>query len=621
MTSYTFKSIDVPAAAGTYEFISVNGVDAAGEAVGNYGNVDGDGTFSGFVAPNNVGTTFNPPNSSNTDVVGITSNGEIFGDYTDEENRNHGFVDIGGGVETVDVFLATATNVYGVNDAGVIFGDYVDATGQKIHGFIDVGGSFTTVDVPNSASTSILGVNAAGEIVGTYTDAGGEAHGFTDIGGSFASFDPAGSILTSVVGESASGEVVGNYEDASGVDHGFIYQNGSITTIDIPGAVSTGVSAVNDSGEIVGYYLDSADNVHGFTDIGGTVSTVDVPGATETDILGVDAAGDIVGYYNDSHGHQHGFVADTVPCYCRGTLIETEHGDTPVENLRIGDKVITLSGEARTIKWIGRRSYGGRFVMGRTDILPICIKAGALNDNVPKRDLWISPHHAMYFRSEHRDGMLIEAKDLINGVSIVQMRRVDKVEYFHIELETHDVIVAEGALSETFLDDDSRAMFHNAHEYAALHPDDTRQPACYCASRLEDGYEVEAARRRIATRAGLASDDQNANASSLRGYIDLVGVDSIEGWAQNIDHPDAPVCLDIFAGDQLIGRVLANVYRADLARAGVGSGRHSFAFSPPKDSDFDIDAVHVRRSLDGATLLRSALRTSRATRRGGRLDG
>ena len=59
--------------------------------------------------------------------------------------------------------------------------------------------------------------------------------------------------------------------------------------------------------------------------------------------------------------------------------------------------------------------------------------------------------------------MLIEAKDLINGVSIVQAERVEKVEYFHIELDSHDVIIAEGALSESFIDDDSRGMFHNAH--------------------------------------------------------------------------------------------------------------------------------------------------------------
>ena len=109
---------------------------------------------------------------------------------------------------------------------------------------------------------------------------------------------------------------------------------------------------------------------------------------------------------------------DSTPCYCPGTLILTDRGEAPVEDLAIGDKVITNSGAARPIKWIGRRTYGGRFVMGRKDILPVCIKAGALDDNVPRRDLWISPHHAMYL-----EGVLIEAKDLVNGVSIVQAER------------------------------------------------------------------------------------------------------------------------------------------------------------------------------------------------------
>ena len=68
----------------------------------------------------------------------------------------------------------------------------------------------------------------------------------------------------------------------------------------------------------------------------------------------------------------------------------------------------------------------------------------------------------------------------------MQAERVEKVEYFHIELETHDVIMAEGALSESFIDDDSRGMFHNAHEYATLYPDDVGEPACYCAPRLDE---------------------------------------------------------------------------------------------------------------------------------------
>jgi hypothetical protein len=246
---------------------------------------------------------------------------------------------------------------------------------------------------------------------------------------------------------------------------------------------------------------------------------------------------------------------------------------------------------------VGRRSYSGRFVMGRKDILPVCIKAGALDDNVPKRDLWISPNHAMFL-----DGVLIEAKDLINCVSIVQADSIEQVEYFHIELESHDVIIAEGALSESFIDDDSRGMFHNAHEYRTLYPDAAIGLAQYCAPRVEDGYEVEAVRQRIAARAGLAANSEGTRIGDLRGYVDRITSECVAGWAQNVEHPQAPVCLDVFAGGLLVGQVLANRYREDLERAGMGGGCHSFEFTLPSGLAFAPDEVEVRRSFDGVAL-------------------
>src|ERR1700733_13331968 len=99
MAYFIFKKVDAPGPAGTYAYISADGVDLAGEAVGDYGNVDGDGdgTFHGLTAQA-VGScpTLEPLGAANTEVVRITTSGEIFGNYVDIVLKQHGFVDNGG---------------------------------------------------------------------------------------------------------------------------------------------------------------------------------------------------------------------------------------------------------------------------------------------------------------------------------------------------------------------------------------------------------------------------------------------------------------------------------------------------------------------------------------------
>jgi len=219
--------------------------------------------------------------------------------------------------------------------------------------------------------------------------------------------------------------------------------------------------------------------------------------------FGDDQTASDLSFYTDSNGDT--FVETTeTPCYCPGTMIATDHGEIAVEDLVIGDHVLAVSGRIRPIKWIGRRDYSGRFILGRKDILPICIEAGALAPNVPARDLWVSPHHALYI-----DGLLVEAKDLLNDVSIYQADMAEEVTYFHIELDSHDVILADGAWAESYIDDDSRGMFHNAWDYAARYPNETPAEPLYCAPRVEDGPALEKIRERLSAR-GKSLRDQAA---------------------------------------------------------------------------------------------------------------
>ncbi len=189
-------------------------------------------------------------------------------------------------------------------------------------------------------------------------------------------------------------------------------------------------------------------------------------------------------------------ITFTLACYCPGTLIRTEHGEVAVEKLQIGDRVPTINGGLQPIRWIGTRSYGGRFLAGHDCLLPIRIRAGALGDGLPVRDLLVSPKHAMLL-----DGVLVAAELLVNGITIIKEHGLTRVDYVHVELAEHDAVWAEGTPSETFVDDESRGMFNNADTFAQLYPC-VQAPVLYCAPRVTDGFKLHAIRARLSDQAG-----------------------------------------------------------------------------------------------------------------------
>jgi hypothetical protein len=203
-------------------------------------------------------------------------------------------------------------------------------------------------------------------------------------------------------------------------------------------------------------------------------------------------------------------------CFCRGTLILGERGEVAVEDLLIGDRLITLSGAARPIKWIGRRAYDGRFIAANRMVLPIRVAAGALAQGVPARDLWVSPEHALY-----TDGALVPAGLLVNGATIRQVECVYRLEYFHIELEGHDVILAEGAPAETYVDCDNRFMFHNGAEFTERYPDDLPATWDFCAPRAGEGSAGLAAIRAMLSERlqALGYDPSEALAVASRSVV------------------------------------------------------------------------------------------------------
>jgi hypothetical protein len=143
-------------------------------------------------------------------------------------------------------------------------------------------------------------------------------------------------------------------------------------------------------------------------------------------------------------------------CFYPGTMIVTPAGPRAVETLGAGDLVLGADGTARPIRWMGRQSVTTVFADPLRS-LPVTIGAGALGDGLPLRDLTVSPDHALLV-----DGMLVHAGALVNGTSIRRMSEVPPhFTYWHIELDDHALVLAEGVAAETYLDGPARRRFDN----------------------------------------------------------------------------------------------------------------------------------------------------------------
>jgi hypothetical protein len=162
----------------------------------------------------------------------------------------------------------------------------------------------------------------------------------------------------------------------------------------------------------------------------------------------------------------NGLVAeDVIVCFLPGTMIACPQGERAVESLSTGDPVLTADGRTILVKWIGRQTILSLFGMpeGRC---PVTISAGALGDSVPARELRVTSDHALLL-----DGLLVQAGALVNGDTIRRIPRTELGErftIFHVETENHEIILAEGAPTETFVDNVSRRRFDNYAEFEKM---------------------------------------------------------------------------------------------------------------------------------------------------------
>jgi hypothetical protein len=248
-------------------------------------------------------------------------------------------------------------------------------------------------------------------------------------------------------------------------------------------------------------------------------------------------------------------------CFARGTLIATPEGEKPVELLREGDLLLTFDGRSAPARWIGR----GEVMVARgrrTAATPVIVRKGALADNVPHHDLRITKGHSLFI-----NGVLIPVEFLVNHRSILWDDRAQEVAIYHVELATHDVIVANGVPAESYRDDGNRWLFQNANSGWHLPP---QEP---CAPVLTGGPIVDAIWRRLLDRAGprpgfpltsepdlhLLVDGQRVEASTMAGACHVFRLPACPSEARIVSRASAPDELGLSRDSRPLGVAVRSI--------------------------------------------------------------
>jgi hypothetical protein len=402
------------------------------------------------------------------------------------------FADAAGG-------LPGSISVIGQSDT-LVFANELPSTAADGQTLNDI-----TITIGNATSADLIRPDFNG---GTFT-IGGNAQIASNADGALAGLD-VGAGTTVVLDGTLSATAVGGMFTLSGIASGpskSVFDNngliviGNADTLSVMSAIDGGTGTIDvgtggfadvwagiavsqsfvftdDTGTLKLHQPGSfAASITGFT-IG---DTIDLAGVTAdgaswlgglltisnlgTNVATLNLSGDYSAATFNVASDTSGSVVTAVACFAAGTRIRTTRGEIAVERLRAGMCVRTVSGRLRPVRWIGQRHIDIRRHPNPQSVLPVRIAAHAFGPDMPRRDLMLSPDHAVFV-----EDVLIPIRHMVNGTTVARIA-CDAITYYHVELARHDVLLAEGMPAESYLEFGALSAFANHDGIVQLHPD------------------------------------------------------------------------------------------------------------------------------------------------------
>lgn len=301
-----------------------------------------------------------------------------------------------------------------------------------------------------------------------------------------------------ITGDNAISALSGN---SYTIENGGTINLGTLSTSEISALGGSTITFGDGGGTLVitpasGVTLLTFSNIHGF---GNTGSTIEIPGSgkvtnatydstskttsiTTDNGITVKVSGDYTIsnnslYQQESGGNLYISASPTnslgtsavLVCFLSGSMIRTSKGDVAVEDIQIGDQVVTFDWRnnqdvIRPVIWTGKGHCKVRFDLPDDEAgWPVRVIKNAISDGVPYKDMLITAEHCLFFRDR-----FVPVRMLVNGVSIFYDKSITSYDYYHVETEQHSVITADGMLTESYLDTGNRSSFRQEGKIATL---------------------------------------------------------------------------------------------------------------------------------------------------------